>query len=382
MVVTLVTAATEIPGRGSGLPGPVYNSLRMRRTGNRGVSRRRTLQLAVCLPAVPVAQSSNPTVNRTLTAVPGIRVGHWTHESGSTGCTAVLTEGGAVAGVDVRGGGPGTRETDLLRPEMTVGQVHAVVLSGGSAYGLATADGVMRYLEERSVGFPVGRSVVPIVPAAILFDLGIGDPSERPDERAGFLAARAATAEPVERGSTGAGAGATVGKLLGRGRAMRGGLGSAAISLENGLRVGALAAVNALGDVVDPATGAIVAGARAENGDGFADSMKVLRSMAQAAGRAAENTTLGVVAANVDWSKSQATKVAQMAHDGLARSIRPSHMPLDGDTVFALGTGGLQADTRLLGVVGALAAEMLAAAIVDAVRSATSGFGLPAATAE
>ena len=324
-------------------------------------------------------------------------MGHWTHESGSTGCTAVLTEGGAVAGVDVRGGGPGTRETDLLRPEMTVGQVHAVVLSGGSAYGLATADGVMRYLEERSVGFPVGTSVVPIVRrrppscsisawktarAAILFDLGIGDPSERPDERAGFLAARAATAEPVERGSTGAGAGATVGKLLGRGRAMRGGLGSAAISLENGLRVGALAAVNALGDVVDPATGAIVAGARAENGDGFADSMKVLRSMAQAAGRAAENTTLGVVAANVDWSKSQATKVAQMAHDGLARSIRPSHMPLDGDTVFALGTGGLQADTSLLGVVGALAAEMLAAAIVDAVRSATSGFGLPAATAE
>ncbi len=320
-------------------------------------------------------------LNSTITAVPGVRVGHWTHPSGSTGCTAVVTDEGAVGGVDVRGGGPGTRETDLLRAEMSVDSVHAVVLSGGSAYGLATADGVMRYLEQQGTGFRVGESVVPIVPAAILFDLGVGDPTVRPDAEAGFRAAKAASTEPVRMGSIGAGAGATVGKLLGRERSMRGGLGSAAVALDDGLVVGAVVAVNCLGDVVDPATGTIVAGARNGDGTGFSDTMVLLRGgHSSPDSGAVGNTTIGVVAANVDWTKGQATKVAQMAQDGLALAIRPAHMPLDGDTVFALGTGGRPADTRLLGSVGALAASVMARAIVVAVQTATGGFGLPAAT--
>lgn len=304
-------------------------------------------------------------------------MGHWTHASGSTGCTAVLTRSGAVAGVDVRGGGPGTRETDLLKPEASVESVHAVVLSGGSAYGLAAADGVMRFLEGEGVGFPVGGSVVPIVPAAILFDLGVGDPTVRPNAESGFLAAESASSEPVAVGSVGAGAGASVGKMFGPERAMRGGLGSAAVTLPDGLVVGALAAVNALGDIVDPARGAIVAGARDSDGVGFADSMEALRRGTWNSPPAAGNTTLGVVAANVSWTKAQATKVAQMAQDGLARAIRPAHMPFDGDTVFALGTGGREANARLVGMIGALAADVLAQAILAGVRAAEDGFGLP-----
>ena len=329
-----------------------------------------------------MAAQGEKTVNATLTAVPGLRVGHWTHESGSTGCTVVLAAGGAVAGVDVRGGGPGTRETDLLRPEMTVDGVHAVVLSGGSAYGLASADGVMRYLEREGVGYRVGANVVPIVPAAILFDLGVGESAVRPDSEAGFLAAESASSGPVAMGSVGAGAGATVGKMFGAGQAMRGGLGSAAVQLPEGLVVGALAAVNALGDIVEPATGEIVAGARNAEGNGFVNSMERVRSGSWDGDRTSSgNTTLGVVAANVTWTKAQATKVAQMAQDGLALSIRPAHMPLDGDTVFALGTGGRRADSRLLGVIGALAADTLARAVVAAVRAASPGFGLPSVSA-
>lgn len=339
---------------------------------------RRSLGRAAALGLASQSARPQEAPNATLTAVPGVRVGHWTHASGSTGCTAVLTPGGAVAGADVRGGGPGTRETDLLRPEMTVGTVHAVTLAGGSAFGLAAADGVMRYLERDGIGFPVGRTIVPIVPAAILFDLGVGDPKVRPDAEAGFLAAQAATDDAVPMGSIGAGAGATVGKLAGPGRAMRGGLGSAAIRLSDGLVVGALAAVNALGDVVDPATGQIVAGARNNDGKGFADSLRLLRSR-RGRGGAAENTTLGVVAANVDWTKADATRVAQMGHDGLALAIRPAHMPFDGDTVFALGTGGRRADTETIAVIGALAADALARAILAGVRAARGGFGIPAA---
>ena len=327
-----------------------------------------------------LAPPGSATVNPTITGVPGVRVGHWTHESGSTGCTAILTAGTAVAGVAVRGGGPGTRETDLLRPEASVEAVHAIMLSGGSAYGLAAADGAMRFLEERGIGFPVGEAVVPIVPAAILFDLGVGDPAIRPGAAEGYLASEAASGDPVPMGSVGAGAGATVGKMFGPGRAMRGGLGSAAVALGDGTVVGALAAVNALGDVCDPDTGRIVAGARAADGDGFADTMATLRS--GDAGRepsARGNTTLGVVAANVDWTKAQATQAAQMAHDGLALAIRPAHMPFDGDTVFALGTGGRRADARRLGIVGALAADTLARAVVAAARAASSGFGIPSA---
>jgi len=352
----------------------------MRGVGSARLSRRHALWLGGGVAIGPLAAIVEGEVNSSLTAVPGIRVGHWTHPAGSTGCTVILADGGAVAGVDVRGGAPGTRETDLLRPEMSVDSVHAVVLSGGSAYGLAAADGVMQYLETEGVGFPVGGSVVPIVPAAILFDLGIGDPKVRPTAKSGLAAARGASRQPVPMGSAGAGAGATVGKLFGPGRAMRGGLGSAAITRPDGLVVGALAAVNALGDVVDPATGEIVAGARTADGSGFADSIAQLRSGRRARpSGTAQNTTIAVVAANVTWTKTQAAKAAQMAHDGLAMAIRPAHMPFDGDTVFALGTGGRAVEARMLGEIGALAADVLAQAVVAAVRTAESGFGLPAA---
>lgn len=263
---------------------------------------------------------------------------------------------------------------------MSVDAVHAVVLSGGSAYGLAAADGVMEHLESEGEGFRVGDSVVPIVPAAILFDLGVGDPKVRPTAESGRLAAQDASRQPVPMGNVGAGAGATVGKLFGPGRAMRGGLGSAAIARPDGLVVGAIAAVNAVGDIIDPGTGKIVAGARTSDGAAFADSMTQLRS-----GRrgerpgTAQNTTIAVVAANVTWTKTQAAKAAQMAHDGLAMAIRPAHMPFDGDTVFALGTGGQTVDARRLGEIGALAADALAQAVVAAVRAAEGGFGLPAA---
>ena len=314
-----------------------------------------------------------------LTDVSGITVGHFTHQRRPTGCTVVLAEQGAVPGVDVRGGAPGTRETDLLRPEASVEKIHAVVLSGGSAHGLATANGVMRYLEQKGVGFRVRAAVVPIVPAAILFDLNIGDPSIRPDAASGFQAAESASGSPVRQGNVGAGAGATVGKLFGIERAMKGGLGSASIKLPGGLVVAALVAVNALGDVVDPEDGKLLAGARTEDGKSLADTLQQIREgIAMAGPSPGENTTLGVVAANVDWTKAQATKVAQMAHDGLARAIRPAHMPFDGDTIFALGTGGQKVDSDLLGRVGALAADVTAQAVAAAVLHAKGIEGLPA----
>jgi L-aminopeptidase/D-esterase-like protein len=284
----------------------------------------------------------------------------------------VLAEKGAVAGVDVRGGGPGTRETDLLRPEMSVQQVHAVVLSGGSAYGLATADGVMRYLEERGIGFQAGQAVVPIVPAAILFDLRGEKRHIRPDASSGYEAAKAATNAPVTKGNAGAGAGATIGKMIGN-RPMKGGLGSASMRLHGGLVVGAIAAVNCIGDVVDPDTGVVLAGARTEDGKGLLNITEQLRKGVEfPAPPAGQNTTIGIVAVNVSWTKAEAAKVAQMAHDGLARAIRPAHMPFDGDTIFALGTGGRQVDQRLLGYIGALAADVMAQAIVSAILHAES----------
>ena len=331
------------------------------------------------LNAMPQTAAKRPP-RGSLTDVEGIKVGHFTHQRRPTGCTVVLTEKGAVAGVDVRGGGPGTRETDLLRPEASVQQAHAVVLSGGSTYGLATADGVLRYLEQKGVGFRVSGAVVPIVPAAVLFDLSVGDPSIRPDAAGGFQAAESASGGPVLQGSVGAGAGATVGKLFGIQRAMRGGLGSASIKLPGGLVVAALVAVNALGDIVDPEDGKLLAGARTEDGKGLADTLHQIRQgIAIASPSPGENTTLGVVAANVDWTKAQATKVAQMAHDGLARTIRPAHMPFDGDTIFALGTGGTEVDANLLGCIGALAADVTAQAVVAAVSRTAGIEGLPAA---
>ena len=344
-------------------------------------SRRHFLASGLALYPLGTACAAEPTrrPSGSLTDVPGVKVGHFTHAKRPTGCTAVLTERGAVAGVDVRGGGPGTRETDLLKPEASVQRVHGIVLSGGSAYGLAAADGVMRFLEEKEAGFPVSTGVVPIVPAAILFDLGLGDSKIRPDASSGYAAAKAATAKSVPQGNVGAGAGATVGKMFGAGRAMKGGLGSASARLPGGLVVAAVVAVNALGDVVDPDSSTVLAGARSEDGKALVNTMEQIRqgvNMPNA--RTGENTTIGVVAANVEWTQAEATKVAQMAHDGLARAIRPVHMPFDGDTVFALGTGGRQVDSRLLGYVGALAADVMAQAVVSAVLQAESVEGYPA----
>lgn len=323
-----------------------------------------------------------------LTDIPGLSVGHWTNRDAGTGCTAILCPTGAVAGVDVRGGAPGTRELTLLDPVCMVERVHGILLSGGSAFGLAAADGVMRWLEERGHGFDVGVGKVPIVPAAILFDLSVGRPDTRPDAAAGYAACEAASDGPVAEGSVGAGTGATVGKLMGIAHATKGGVGTASRVFERGLVVAALVVVNAVGDVVDPSTGQIIAGARALDRQGFADSMTIAsRSLDLApsdywARRNAPenqpltNTTLAVVATNAAFNKAQATKIAQMAHDGLARTIRPLHTMIDGDLVFAISLGQAQAD---VGMVGALATDVLSEAVLRAVRAAEGLYGIPAA---
>jgi L-aminopeptidase/D-esterase-like protein len=315
--------------------------------------------------------------NRGLTAVTGLKVGHHTLAERPTGCTVILAEGGAVAGVDVRGSAPGTRETDLLNPINLVQQVHAIVLSGGSAFGLAAADGAVRYLEEKHIGFPFGGGVVPIVPAAVLFDLSVGDGRIRPGADCGYAAARAATTDAVVEGNVGAGAGATVGKLLRGDRAMKGGVGSAAIELPGGLIVAALVAVNAAGNVMDPATARFIAGGRTDDGGRIADLRALLRGSARPASGALENTTIGVVATNASLTKVQATKMAQMAHDGYARAIYPSHLTVDGDAIFALATG-TRSESADVNQLGALAADAISDAIVRAVRAATGIPGYPA----
>lgn len=311
-----------------------------------------------------------------ITAVPGVRVGHATHLEGLTGCTVVLCPEGAVGGVDQRGGAPGTRETDLLHPMHLVQDAHAVFLAGGSAFGLAAAEGVMRYLEERGAGFDARVARVPIVPAAILFDLDVGDPQIRPDAAMGYAACQAASDGPVAEGNVGAGTGATVGKILGIGRAMKSGLGTAAVSLGGGLVVGALVAVNPFGDVVDPVSGEILAGARKPDSDELAGTLAVMRGLAgQVAVRFASNTVIGVVATNARLTKEETNKVAQMAQDGIARAVRPAHTLFDGDTLFALATGDGRGDVNL---VGAYAAEVVAEAILRGVRAAKGAGGLPA----
>jgi L-aminopeptidase/D-esterase-like protein len=315
-----------------------------------------------------------------LTAVPGLKVGHAVMPGRPTGCTVVLAEGGAVAGVDVRGSAPGTRETDLLNPVNLVDKVHAVVLSGGSAFGLDAASGVMRYLDEHGVGFETGAGRVPIVPGAVLFDLGIGDGKIRPTADCGFRAAAAATSGAVAEGNVGAGAGATVGKLAGAARAMRGGLGTAAIALPGGLVVAAVVVVNAAGDIIDPASGHVVAGVRTEDGKRLADARVLVKSGALSpAGTIGRNTTIGVVATNATLTKAQATKVAQMAQDGVARAIWPSHTMFDGDTLFALATGARPGDADVT-TIGALAADAVAEAVLRAVRLAKGIPGYPAAS--
>jgi L-aminopeptidase/D-esterase-like protein len=343
---------------------------------------------ASVMAAIALADNPSPSPsvsrNQTLTAVPGIKVGHFTLTERPTGCTVILTETGAVASVDVRGGAPGTRETDLLNPVNHVQKVNAIVLSGGSAFGLDAASGVVRWLDEHDFGYDARVAKVPIVPAAILFDLGVGGkPKVRPTAECGYAAATAATTDPVAEGSIGAGAGATVGKFAGPTRMMKAGIGSAAITMADGTVVAALVAVNAAGDIIDPATGRVVAGVRTEDGKGFADARTILRSGSArrpVAARPVENTTIGVVATSATLTKVQALKVAQMAHDGFARAISPVHTPGDGDTIFAIATGNdaTPADDMRMGMIGALAAEVMADAIVRAATQATSAAGIPA----
>ncbi|MFN2195052.1 MAG: P1 family peptidase [Anaerolineales bacterium] len=323
-------------------------------------------------------------LSNTLTDIPGLLVGHAQDAAALTGCTVILCPQGAVGGVDQRGGAPGTRETDLLHPMHLVNQVHGVLLTGGSAFGLDAAAGVMRWLEEQNIGFDVGVSRVPIVPAAVIFDLDVGSAQVRPDAAMGYLACQQATDTPVPVGNIGAGTGATVGKVLGPTQATRGGLGCATIQAGDWLRVSALMVVNVLGEVVDPATGQIVAGARAPQAQAgqpvFVPTLEVLKQLANqpnpSAGAGSTNTVVGVVATNARLSKEEINKVAQMAQDGLARAIRPAHTMYDGDTIFALSTGNQTADVSL---VGALAAEAVAGAILNAVLSADPAGGLPAA---
>lgn len=310
-------------------------------------------------------------MNNTLTDVPGIRVGHATHLEAVTGCTVVLCPDGTVGGVDQRGGAPGTRETDLLRPMHQVEVVNGVTLAGGSAYGLAAADGVMRYLEEQGIGYKArSGDIVPIVPAAIVFDLGIGSAKVRPDAAMGYAACESASAAPVAQGSAGAGTGCVVGAMLGNEFATKGGIGSASLDLGDGLIVAALMAVNAVGDVVDE-TGQIIAGVRqppaGQSFAGVLNMMKMMARMTEPPGR--ENTVIGVVATNAKLNKEQVNKVAQMAQDGVAQATRPAHTMFDGDTIFALATGEIPANVS---VIGAFAAEMVAQAIRQAVRTATS----------
>ena len=313
-----------------------------------------------------------------LVDVAGLRVGHFTETRRPTGCTVVIAEEGMVAGVDVRGAAPGTRETELLSPVNSIARVHAVLLSGGSAFGLDAAGGVMRWLDEHGIGATVGTARVPIVPAAILFDLLVGDARIRPDAAAGYAACAAASSAPPAEGSVGAGTGAAVGKLFGIDRAMKGGIGSASLRV-GGATVAAMIAVNAVGDVVDPATGAVVAGARTADGSALLGTTQALLSgEAQVEVLLGSATTIGIIATDAKLTKAEATKVAQMAHDGLARSIDPVHTLTDGDTLFALATGRAESQPDLL-LLGIAAAEVTARAVLRAVTrtEGLSGAGVP-----
>jgi L-aminopeptidase/D-esterase-like protein len=314
-----------------------------------------------------------------LTDIPGFLVGHAQDNEALTGCTVILCPPNTVGGVDQRGGAPGTRETDLLRPMHLVIHVNAVLLTGGSAFGLDAAAGVMRYCEEQKMGYEFGGAFVPIVPAAVLFDLGIGDSMVRPDAEMGYQACLNASDETPKEGNFGAGTGATVGKILTMKMATKSGIGTASINLGDGGKVAALVAVNSLGDVIDPKNGEIIAGARGLKG--YADTVKIMKSFvgrkAMTFASKAGNTVIGVVATNVKLNKEQITKVAQMAHNGVARTIRPAFSMFDGDTLFALSAGKVEMD---LNIVGAYAAIAYQKAILRAVRCAEKAAGLPAAS--
>ena len=327
-------------------------------------------------------QPSEPAPHGAITDVAGIEVGHFSDSRRPTGCTAIVARAGAVAGVDVRGAAPGTRETDLLSPPNLVDRVHAVMLAGGSAWGLDTASGAMRWLEDQGIGLKVGPGMIPIVPAAVLFDLYLGDRSVRPDAEAGYAACSAASSRPPEEGNVGAGSGAIVGKIFGVSHAMKGGIGTASVRV-GAVTVGAIVACNALGDVVDPDTGQVIAGARKPDGRGLLDSRRaLLAGMPHARLIAASNTSIGVIATDAVLTKSQAARLATVGHDGLARSINPAHTLFDGDALFALGTGASGEPADMM-VLATMAAEAVAMATVRAVRAArgitVDGLHVPAA---
>ena len=321
-------------------------------------------------------------MNATLTSVSGLEVGHYTDLNNATGCTVILCRAGASGGVDVRGGSPGTRETDLLRPMRRVDRVHGIVLSGGSAYGLDAASGVMRYLEEEDIGVRVGAAIVPIVASAILFDLNLVTNKVRPGPADGYAAAQCANSGPVAEGTVGAGTGATVGKVLGPERAVKGGIGSAALTLPDGSRVSALIAVNAVGDVVDHRTGQLLAGPRYLNRPGMESTVTALLhgEDAAATGDAAlplSNTTIGVVATDATLTKEEANWLARVSHDGLALAIRPCHTLRDGDTMFSMASNHRQPPADLT-ALGAAAVEVTALAVIRAVQTASGLGGIPA----
>jgi L-aminopeptidase/D-esterase-like protein len=311
-----------------------------------------------------------------ITDVVGIMVGHYSDTEGVTGCTVILCEGGAVAGVDVSGSAPGTRETDLLRPGNLVEKVHAIVLSGGSAFGLDAASGVMRYLEERGIGHETGAGKVPIVPAAIIYDLNIGSSKARPGAEEGYQACLCATDGQVAEGCVGAGTGAVVGKILGIGRATKSGLGTSSQELTGGVVVAALVVVNAVGDVVESKTGRIIAGVRHPDGNSFLSTATLLKRSDFSPSLSPSNTVVGVVATNAQLGKEEVSKLARMAQAGIARTIYPYCTMYDGDVLFALSLGKKKAD---INVLGSVAAEVVATAIARAVLKAETMGGIPAA---
>ncbi len=304
-----------------------------------------------------------------ITDAGGIMAGHYTDAKAKTGCSVVICEDGAVCGADVRGGAPGTRETDLLKTGNLVTKAHAVLLTGGSAFGLDAASGVMQYLEEKGIGFETPYAKVPIVPSAVIYDLGTGKSGVRPDKKAGYEACAAAACGPLKQGSYGAGTGATVGKMMGLPHAMKGGIGEASLKLEGGVVVSALFAVNAFGDVYDHNTGKIIAGCRDKDGN-FINTVQSILLNAGLKETCGQNTTIGIIATNAELTKEEANKTAAIAHDAIALCVRPSHTMFDGDTVFALSTGRKKADINVILVA---AAEAAARAIVNACVFASGG---------
>ena len=319
-------------------------------------------------------------MNQTITAVPGIEAGHYTDRQNATGCTVILCRQGAVGGVDVRGGSPGTRETDLLQPARRIDQLFAVSLSGGSAYGLDAASGVMAWLEQQGIGYRVSPGIiVPIVSSAIIYDLGLITSQVRPGPAEGRAACTAASRAPLPQGTVGAGAGATVAKTAGPHRAVKGGIGSAAIQFPNGITIAAAVTVNAIGGIWDYSNGQLLAGPRRDDG-GFDDPVAALLNGATPAPPIGPvNTTIGVVATDARLDREQTNYLARVSHDGLAMTIRPCHTIRDGDTMFAMSTGQSRAPANAdLTALGAAAAEVTAQSVLQAIRHATGLGGIPA----